>query len=278
MKKLTALFLITRPVNFLITFGVIATGYVISSDGPVSLFILISVSLSGALTAASGNIVNDIFDIESDKINHPNRPLASSRISYNAAKFIWFLLTLSSFIISSLVSLYAFMAILVVHILLILYSFRLKSTLFAGNMLIALLTSAAFMYGGFAGDNPEKTVIPAIFAFLITYIREFIKDMQDVKGDLMTGTVTFPGKYGMNYSRRIIFVFIILLLLFTMYPFLTEIFKIEFFIIMMLIVNPLLIYILKLMKSSNDNEKLNRISGILKFNMVVGLLAIYLGL
>jgi geranylgeranylglycerol-phosphate geranylgeranyltransferase len=278
MRKLTALIRLIRPLNFFITFFVITVGYILAAQADISMFILFSASLSGAFTAAAGNIVNDIFDIESDKINHPERPLASKVISYNAAKSLWFLLTLISFIVSSLVSISSFLIVLFVHILLILYSFKLKSNPVAGNLLIALLTSSAFIYGGFAAGYPERTIIPAVFAFLINYIRELVKDMQDIKGDLHTGTITLPGRYGLKNTKRIIFIFISFLLLFTLYPFATEYFKIEFFIIMMLIVNPLLVYTFKLLRSSEDEAALKKVSGILKFNMAAGLLAIYLGI
>jgi geranylgeranylglycerol-phosphate geranylgeranyltransferase len=277
MSKTAALFRIIRPVNFIITSIVIAAGYLIASDPEISFLILIAVSFSGALTAASGYIVNDIFDVESDKMNHPERPLASGTITYNSAKIIWFISTLLSFIISSMVSMYAFLAVLAVHVLLIFYSFRLKSIPVFGNIVIALLTSAAFLYGGYAAEYPERTFIPAIFAFLINFIRELVKDIQDVKGDLHTGTITFPGKYGIKKTKKIIIVFIILLLLFTVYPFLTGYYKIEFFIIMMLLVNPFLVYVLKVLSAAEDEIGMKKISGILKLNMAIGLIAIYLG-
>jgi geranylgeranylglycerol-phosphate geranylgeranyltransferase len=277
MRKIAALIQLIRPLNFLITFFVIAIAYYITADNNYSWHILLIASLSGAFTAAAGNIVNDIFDTQSDKINHPKRPLASNTLSYNSAKSVWFLFTLSSFILSSIISIYAFLIVLGTHIILILYSYRLKSLPVAGNTTIALLTAAAFLYGGYAGGNIEKVIIPAVFAFLINYIRELIKDIQDLKGDAKTGTLTFPIKYGTENTKKFILVFITVLLIFTTYPFITEIYKIEFIILMMLIVNPLLVYVIKILNTSKDDNVPKRISGILKFNMIVGLLAIYLG-
>lgn len=276
MKKLTAFIILTRPVNIVITFFAVAVGYVISAS-EVSLFILIAAGFSGALTAGAGNIVNDIFDMESDKINHPARPLPSKIISYNGAKALWFLFTLFSFIAGSLVGIYAFLIVLSTHVLLIFYSFRFKSTPVIGNLIIALLTSLAFIYGGFAADNLDKIAVPAILAFMINYIRELVKDIQDTKGDQAAGIITFPVKYGIQNTKKLIVILVLLLVLLTFYPFVYNYYKIEFFILMMLIVNPLMIYIIKLLWNMTDKLIAGRISALLKFNMAVGLLAIYLG-
>jgi geranylgeranylglycerol-phosphate geranylgeranyltransferase len=276
MRKIAALILLVRPLNILITAIAIAVGYIISTE-TISLFIIVSAALSGSFTAAAGNIVNDLFDVDTDKINHPERPLAGNLVTYNSAKIIWFFLTLSSFILASLVDMYAFIIILSVHILLILYSFRLKSTIITGNVVISFLTASAFLYGGYAAGNIKNTIIPAIFAFLINYARELIKDMEDVKGDLSSGIVTLPGKYGVKNTKKIIFTFIIALFLFTFYPFITGYYKIEFFLIMMLIINPILVYIIKILFESDDVKMMRKISGLLKINMIIGIISIYIG-
>lgn len=276
MKKLAALIKLTRPVNIIITFLAVAVGYIISAS-EVSLFTLITAGFSGAFTAGAGNIVNDIFDLESDKINHPDRPLPSNIISYNGAKGMWFLFTLLSFITGSLTNTYAFLIVLSAHILLIFYSFRFKSTTILGNVIISSLTSAAIIYGGFAAENLDKIAIPSILAFMINYIRELVKDIQDEKGDTAAGITTFPVKYGVLNTKIVISVFVLFLFLLTLYPFAFNYYKIEFFILVMLIVNPLMVYIIRLLWKKTDRDVTGRISVILKFNMAVGLLAIYLG-
>lgn len=277
MKKITALIKLTRPVNVVITFAAVSVGYLISSTNSISLFLLIAAGISGALTAGAGNIVNDIFDMESDKINHPRRPLASGIISYKAAKWLWFFFTLISLTAASLINFYAPAIVLSVHIILIFYSFRFKSTIFAGNFLVAALTSLAVIFGGFAAGNLERIIIPAVFAFLINYIRELVKDMQDIKGDKTTGIITFPVKYGYDKTRKFIFAIVTVLILFSFYPFFSDYYKIEFFIIMMIIVNPVMVYISKILWSEKNDKIFGRVSALLKFNMAVGLIAIWLG-
>lgn len=277
MKKTAALFSIIRPVNFLITFLVISAGYAISAENYFSFFVMFCAAISGALTAGAGNIVNDIFDIDSDKINHPNRPLASGRLTYNNAKVLWFFLTLLSFICSSFISNYAFLIILGIHVVLIMYSFILKSIPLIGNLVIALLAAAAFIYGAYAASNFNNILLPAAFAFMINYIREMVKDIQDLGGDMASGVLTFPGKYGIKNTKKVILTFIALLMILTLYPFFFQYYKIEYFIIIMIIVNPLLIYCVKLIKSGDEQKHYWTVSSVLKLNMAAGLLAIFLG-
>ena len=74
-----------------------------------------------------------------------------------------------------------------------------------GNLIVSILTGLVFIYGGVAVNNPLAAIIPAIFAFLINLIREVVKDMQDVEGDLKQEMITFPGKFGFkaqSYSSR----------------------------------------------------------------------------
>lgn len=268
---------ITRPVNFLITFLSVIVAAVICIEGDYQIYKIIFASFSASLTLSAGNIINDIKDIETDKVNHPERPLAVGIINVKQARIEYFLLTFISLLLSWFINLYAFLIVIVVTILLYFYSNNFKKIPLLGNLIVSLLTGLVFIYGGVAVNNPFAAIIPAVFAFLINLIREFVKDMQDVKGDLQQGIVTFPGKFGIKNSKLLIAELTVLLTLFTLYPFITHFYKIEFFIIVMAIVNPFLVYNLKILFEDYSSKNLDRISGILKINMVIGLIAIYLG-
>ena len=120
-------------------------------------------------------------------------------------------------------------------------------------------------------------IIPAAFAFLINLIREIVKDMQDVEGDAKVGVKTFPIQFGFKSARMFILILTLLLILFTYFPFFTKIYKIDFFIIVMVVVNPILVYCLKILFENQSAKNLKKISNLLKLDMVFGLLAIYLG-
>ena len=144
-------------------------------------------------------------------------------------------------------------------------------------MTIAFLTGLAFIYGGFASGNPVAAIVPAVFAFLINLIREIVKDIQDIEGDTKAGVITFPIKFGFKKSKILILIITISLILYTLYPFITELYKIEYFIVVMVFVNPLLILSLKFLFDSKKENNLTVVSNMLKLNMVLGLIAIYLG-
>ena len=146
-----------------------------------------------------------------------------------------------------------------------------------GNITVAFLTGLVFIYGGIAVENYDAAIIPALFAFLINLMREIVKDMQDIKGDEKASVISFPIKYGFQKSKILSLVVSILLILFTFYPFLIQLYRIEYFIIVMVIVNPLLIYANKILFEVHSEKNLEKVSIILKLNMVFGLIAIFVG-
>ena len=93
ISNFKAYIFITRPVNVLITFLVVIVGSLICIISDYSIYKILLAAFSAALTAGAGNIINDIYDIEADKINHPERPLAKGIITTNNAWVEYFLLT-----------------------------------------------------------------------------------------------------------------------------------------------------------------------------------------
>lgn len=276
LKKIFAYIKIARPINIIITFLVVVVAILISQKEQTELTTIILVSLAAALTAAAGNIINDIYDVESDKISHPDRVLVLGDLTKNEAWYEYLFFNFSSLLIAAYLSIILLIIIIITIGLLFIYSSRLERLPLIGNFVIALITASAFIYGGIAVDNVQAAVIPAIFAFLINLIREIVKDIQDIEGDSKLNFKTFPIRFGINISKQLILSITIILILFTIYPFITNYYKIEYFILVMIIVNPILIYSLKLLYDKSD-KSISTVSRLLKFDMIMGLLAIYLG-
>jgi len=275
--KLTAIIHITRPVNFFITVASVFVAALISSPEKIPILNVLLAALSAGFTASAGNIINDIFDIEIDKINRPTRPLPSGILTINEA----YILFLICFVISGLlvvtISQIVVIIVLLSHLLLFLYSKYLKRIPLVGNITVAFLTGLVFVFGGVVVENPSAAIIPALFAFLINLVRELVKDMQDVEGDRAAGVITFPIKFGFQKTKYLITFITLILIPFTLYPFLTQLYEIEYVIIVMVIVNPLLVFILKKLFEDDSIRNLKKMSNLLKLNMVFGLIAIYLG-
>lgn len=276
-KQIIAYIKITRPLNAVITFFVVVVAILISQKEQTDFYVILLASITAALVAAAGNIVNDIFDIETDKISHQDRVLVLGKISKTEAWTEYILLNSISIIISILLSVKLIVIVLATIILLFIYSSTLKKMPLIGNLTIAFLTGLAFIYGGFAAGNPMAAIVPAVFAFLVNLIREIVKDMQDIEGDKTSGVNTFPLKFGFQKSKILILIITFSLILYTLYPFIIEFYGIEYFMIVMLFVNPSLILCLKFLFDDKKENRLSVVSNVLKLNMVFGLIAIYLG-
>jgi len=276
-SNIKAYIFITRPVNVILTFLVVVVGAFICVNSDYSIYKILLAALSAALTAAAGNIINDIYDIEADKINHPDRPLAKGIITTRIAWIEYFILILLAVAASYFINQTALAVVILTSVLLYLYSARLKKIPLFGNITIAYLTGLAFIFGGISVNYVRGAFIPAVFAFLINFIRELIKDMDDIEGDTKVGLQTFPKRFGMKATILFITFLTFTLIAFTFYPFVKNIYNIEFFVLAMLVVNPILVYFLKLLYEKDAIKNLNKLNNMLKFNMLFGLLAIFLG-
>jgi len=276
-KKIIAYLKISRPVNALITFLVISVACIISIYGDYSVLKIILAGLSGALTASAGNVINDYFDIEIDKVNRPHRVLPKGELTLKEALNFYIFLTGIALLFSVFISLLALLEVFFAAALLFLYSYRIKRIPLLGNFVVAFLTGFAFIYGGIAVNNVEAAMIPALFAFLINFIREIVKDMEDIEGDKQQGINSYPAVHGFKKAKTLIVFITIVLIILTVFPFIQELYKIEYFLVVMIFVNPLLVYIIKSLFDDDSNKNLNKLSNLLKLNMVIGLTAIFLG-
>jgi len=276
-EKLTAIVKITRPLNLLITFTSVIVAVIICQTNSFLLIDVILAATAASFVMSSGNIINDIYDIEIDKINRPLRPLPSKRITIFQAYGLYISCVFISILISVFLNETAFIVVLFSILLLFLYSKYLKRIPIVGNVTVAFLTGLVFIFGGVVVGNPSASIVPAVFAFLINLIREIVKDIEDIEGDKKAGVNTFPIKFGIQKTKILILIISTILILSTLYPFLTGLYKIEYFVLVMITVNPILVYCLKKLFEESSQINLNKISNLLKLSMVFGLIAIYLG-
>ena len=268
---------IIRPVNLLIIFSsVIVAGIICTGINSLPSKIIFS-ALAFSFVGAAAYVVNDIFDVEIDKINKPDRPVANNLISKKEAWFLFAVLCLLSVVFSLRVNFLSFLAVIISDVIIFLYSYVIKKIPLAGNITVSFMTGLAFIFGGIAVDNVADAVVPAVFAFMINFIREIVKDMEDVDGDRKNNIQTFPVRFGFRASVILIIFLTIFLFIFTFVPFIFQYYKIEYFIMVMVTVNVLFVYFIKSLVKNKNKENLARLSSVLKLNMVLGLIAIYLG-
>ncbi|MGE5680789.1 MAG: geranylgeranylglycerol-phosphate geranylgeranyltransferase [Bacillota bacterium] len=268
---------IIRPLNFLISFFSIFVACLICSDSNILYCTLLTASFAGAVVGAAGNVINDILDIEIDRINRPKRVLPAGLLSKNEALVFYVILNLIALLLGSYLNYVSLIIIIVTLALVYLYSWRLKKIPLLGNLTVAAMTALAFVYGGVAVGNWQRSVIPAFFAFMVNFIREILKDIEDIEGDSRNNVVTFPAKYGIKPAVKIITGSTVLLILSTFIPFVLNYYKIEYFIIIMVFVNVMFVYFLNSLCKDQSKKNLGLLSSVLKANMILGLLAIYMG-
>ena len=198
------------------------------SDFRFALLVVASV-----LMAASGYVINDYFDVKIDKINRPGKVVVGNVFRRRSVLLMHVFFTFIGVFIGLFISFiykkenYALMFILI-PIVLWFYSTKLKKQILLGNLVISLLTalvpyfvvslefSALIKVYGKAITETEAcstawfwTTGFAFFAFIITLIREIIKDMEDEKGDRKEGCRTMPIEMGIFNTKIVVITLII---------------------------------------------------------------------
>ena len=197
----------------------------------LDFFHLTLLVISSVFIAAAGNIINDYFDLNIDVVNKPDKVIIGKYIHRHwaischimlstVAVFIGFYLdyTAETFMLG--------ITNMVCVTLLFIYSMVLKRKLLWGNVLVSLLTAwtvavitfseTKALVSGFSSDNISSitriTVLYSCFAFIISLIREMIKDMEDIEGDRKYGCTTFPIVFGMPATKVFIYVWLFIII------------------------------------------------------------------
>lgn len=183
--------------------GLVAAGHGVSISGLLWVLLVLAGASTACVTAA-GNVLNDLGDRESDRTNHPDRPLVTGEVTVDTAQgmvvglfFAGLFLVLPVIALEPLVGVILAAAVLA----LVAYEFRFKAQGFVGNLTVAFLTAMVFLYGGAAAGNAGLLLPFAGMAFFATLSREVIKDMEDVRGDV--GRSTLPKVFGVPYAVRV---------------------------------------------------------------------------
>ena len=178
--------------------GLAAKGIGLSLPATLWLYLVLA-GASTALVTAGGNVLNDILDLEGDRVNHPDRPLVTGAVSVASAR----VLAVGLFVAGIEVAIPVAIAEPLVGLILAIavgallgYEFRLKVRGLSGNLVVAMLTGLVFLYGGAAAGNALLLAPFAGMAFLATLGREITKDMEDVAGDV--GRRTLPMTHGVR--------------------------------------------------------------------------------
>lgn len=243
------------------------------------LHIIIFGVLAIALFCLGGNVVNDLFDIEIDRVNRPERPLVSGRISQRAALVTVIIAFLVGLGISYRLGFMPFALGMAVVALLVGYAVRLKRILFVGNITVAFITALTFPYVGSIYKIPlnAEVIFPALFIFLFHLGREIIKDIVDIEGDSRVGARTIPIVFGRGKAVVCAAIPFIVLVPLTFVPYFLKVYGIYYLLLVTVLVDTMLLLVIVQLFLSPSDRKLNGISTRLKLTMALGVIALALG-
>jgi len=226
--------------------------------------------------AAYGNVINDILDIKSDRVSHPNRPLVNGTMSVRAAVIFAVLLVTGSLLSAYHASLFHLKAALIPVILLTLYSIYFKRTPIIGNIIVAALVAYALLFGSLPHPQTKILILPAVLAFLLNFCREIVKDIEDIGGDKAAGFTT-TANLPLNTLKTVLLVTAVVYssILFIPSLVLRDFGMIYTVICLFAVLTLHIIWVNIVLKTDwNSGANLNKISKILKFEMLAGLLAL----
>lgn len=186
---------------------------------------ILMLAFATVLIAAGGYVINDYYDTEIDRINKPAKKSIGISLSRRTGMVIHlglsaFGLLLAIFVAKTAAIKGIFLIYFIAFVLLWKYSETWKRQLWIGNFVISFLTVIAvflppiaesFTLAALYHIQQELTInaikgitMLAIFAFLLTFIRELVKDAEDLKGDLALGCNTVPICYGIAFTQKLI--------------------------------------------------------------------------
>ncbi|MFX1393069.1 MAG: geranylgeranylglycerol-phosphate geranylgeranyltransferase [Promethearchaeota archaeon] len=278
--------IIMRPINCLMGSLTVIIGILNTRTGSLFDILLLINIILGILTyffiASSGMIINDIYDIEIDKINRPERPIPSGSVSLIQAKILFFLTLSIGIIISIVHSLIFTLGVLNIILALFfgfigwLYSAWGKKQGFIGNIIVSISFSIGLIYGAILNSSIIPVYIYYFFltSFFLLLSREIVKGCEDIEGDKTKGIKTLAIKLGTKKAIVISIVFEIFAIIFFILPIFTNIINPTLFMIFMsfgLII--VIIAIILSLRKNLERKHFKKISLTLKMGAFFGLIA-----
>lgn len=261
------------------------------SDWQFGLLVLATISI-----AAGGYVINNIFDVETDTENKPANVIVGKSIAEAMAYNIYLGTTIIGvgigFYLSNVIDKPSFASVfIIIALTLYFYSNSLKQSLIIGNIIVALLLSLSVLIIGIFDLYPIITeenrpvmgllfgilLDYAIFAFIINFIREIVKDLEDVEGDSNQGMNTLPIVLGVNRTVKLVFIMSFIPIIYLLYYINHFIFAASLLIStifgFIFVLAPLLYFTVKIW-TAKDKKDFHHLSTILKWILFFGMLSI----
>lgn len=264
-----------RPVNCTMIGFAVIVGAFVSKPPSVSALQLALGFLTGFFICAYSMAVNDVYDLEVDKVNRPDRPIPSGRVSQGEASRLssavlvagmgCSLLSLNPLAVA-IAAAYAFLSWL--------YNSRAKRTGLPGNLIVASSLAIPFIYGGaVAGGSIGGSLLlmMALTAFFSGVGREVVKAMADVEGDAKRSVNSVARSRGLTAASRVGALFFILAVVTSLVPLATGLAD-QLYTYGVLVPDAIFLYLAVAIVARHEPGSALRVKRIALAGMTVGLL------
>lgn len=281
LLKLLSIFSVVRGYNVLVIViaQYLTSVYILAPEKPLMQVVLddnlFAIVVASALAIAAGYIINNFYDAEKDLINRPRKTMLDRLISQRTKLTAYFILNFASVIFASYVSFRAVAFFSLYIFSLWFYSHKLKRIPLVGNIVSSVLAITPFFAVFIYYKNFALVIfVHAIFLFLIILVRDMVKDLENIKGDMAQGYKTVPILYGERMSKKII-TFLAFLTWIPTYLLITT-FEIGHMNVFFYACFLLLLVFLVLMWRASSKKDYLVLHNILKFIIVAGVFSILL--
>jgi 4-hydroxybenzoate polyprenyltransferase len=252
--------------------------------------------LSTLLIAIAGYIINDIHDINTDLINKPNKVFVGKKISIDKANKLFIVFNSLGLILGFYLSYYIdhnsfFIIYIIISLLLYRYAVDLKRRLIIGNIIVSFviflgvfiivifdIVPATNSYNNETQIQVTKIILAySGFAFILTLIREIIKDLVDIDGDKELNCKTLAIVFGKRKTKIVLTVLSVIPLVFLSY-YTYVIYKDNLYLsyYLLLFVDIPLLYLIIYISRSNTKKAFYKLSNLSKIIMLLGIFSILL--
>lgn len=279
--KLFSMFVVVRGFNLamIVVAQYITAIFIMAPNQSLSEVLLdrtlFALILASVAAIASGYIINNFYDSEKDSINRPQQVSVEKMVSQNTKLILYFILNISVIIAASYVSFRAVLFFSVYIFAIWFYSHKIKKRPVVGNLTSAILTITPFFAIFLYYKNFSSLIfVFGFYLFLVLSMRELIKDLQNLKGDLLQNYKTIPVVYGEKYAKLMIIVLVVCNVSVTI--FLLKSYALERMDYFFYTSISLLFVVLLLLPKAQSRQQYSRIHVLLKLLVLLGVFSIVL--
>lgn len=256
----------------------VLAGALIATGNTSDPFRLLLGFLVGFFLSSAALIFNDYFDVESDKINAPHRPVPSGAVTPTEVLLLTVLTTSIGLTAAFLISIPAFMIAILFYSIGVIYNWKAKETGLPGNLLVSSSVAITFIFGGITVGQPWNPMVWffAAIVFFIDLGEEIASGAMDIEGDKKRKSHSLALTKGKQVAIHIASAFFLLVILISIIPFILHWFGTPYLLMILLMDTIILISTLLLLRSTTPQQGRRYLRGIY-LGATISLLAFLIG-